>query len=102
MFRIKGQSTLEYTVLVLIVMGAFIAASDYIKRGIQGRWKSAVDDLGDQYDPRTTNSDIIQAYISNSEMKITTYNVTGGVWTLRSDTADSLEIKQGGTIVGGN
>ena len=110
MFKKTGQSTLEYTVLIVVIIGALLAASDYIKRGIQGRWKSAVDDLGDQYDPRTAKTDIIYAYVGNSDMKITTFNtMTGGVgsassgvYTFRTDSADSLEIKQGSTTVGSN
>ena len=64
----KGQSTLEYTILLIIVMGAFLGVSNYFKRGVQGRWKSAVDDFGDQYDPRATNSWIRHVISSNSVM----------------------------------
>ncbi len=96
-----GQSTLEFTILTIIIIGVFMAASDYVKRGIQGRWKSAVDDLGDQYDPRTANTDLTSVLISNSDMRISTINQTdGGVVTFRNDTTDSLEVKQGSVVVG--
>lgn len=53
--RRKGQSTLEYAVLIIIVIGALLSIQIYIKRGVQGRLKSATDDIGDQYSPGNTN-----------------------------------------------
>ncbi len=53
--RKKGQSTLEYAILVIIIIGALVAIQTYIKRGIQGRLKSAADDIGDQFSPGNTN-----------------------------------------------
>jgi len=53
--KMKGQSTLEYAVLVIIVIGALLSIQVYIKRGIQGRMRSAADDIGDQYSVGNTN-----------------------------------------------
>jgi hypothetical protein len=53
--KIKGQSTLEYAVLIIIVIGALLTIQVYIKRGVQGRLKSATDDIGEQYSPGNTN-----------------------------------------------
>ena len=47
--KIKGQSTLEYAVLIIIVIGALLSIQVYIKRGIQGRLRGASDDIGEQY-----------------------------------------------------
>ncbi len=44
----KGQSTLEYAILIVIIIGALITLQIYIKRGLQGRLKSATDDIGEQ------------------------------------------------------
>ena len=52
--RMKGQSTLEYAVLIIII-GALLTIQVYIKRGVQGRLKSASDDIGDQFSPGNTN-----------------------------------------------
>ena len=97
----KGQSTLEYTVLLIIVMGAFLGVSNYFKRGVQGRWKAAVDDFGDQYDPRTTNSRIQHVISSNSLTLVTAINMVNGIWTFRTDTSNTLETKSGFSTVGG-
>ncbi|MCR4337120.1 MAG: hypothetical protein NUV91_04865 [Candidatus Omnitrophica bacterium] len=53
--KMKGQSTLEYAVLIIIVIGALLTIQVYIKRGVQGRLKSATDDIGDQFSPGNTN-----------------------------------------------
>jgi len=45
----KAQSTLEYAVLIIIVIGALLSIQQYLKRGLQGRMRQAADDIGDQY-----------------------------------------------------
>ncbi len=46
----RAQSTLEYAVLIVIVIGALLTIQTYVKRGIQGRLRQASDDIGDQFD----------------------------------------------------
>lgn len=53
--KIKGQSTIEYAVLIIIIIGALLSIQVYIKRGIQGRLQSATDDIGEQFSPGNTN-----------------------------------------------
>lgn len=106
MLRKKGQSTLEYCVLIIVLLGALLTIQNYFKRGIQGRWKAAVDDLGDQYDPRVTNTDIRHGLAMNSETRIRTVpgqsgSGKSGVWTLRDEAANSAETKTGFSRVGG-
>ena len=63
----KGQSTLEYAVLIIIVIGALLSIQLYIKRGVQGRLKSATDDIGDQYSPGNTNVHMKTHTVSNTQ-----------------------------------
>ena len=51
----KGQSTLEYVILVVVVIMALLTVQTYFKRGVQGRMRSAADDIGKQYEGSTTN-----------------------------------------------
>jgi len=53
----KGQSTLEYAILIGIVVGALITMQIYVKRGIQGKLRSASDDIGGQFSPGLTTSE---------------------------------------------
>ena len=104
----KGQTILEYTVILIIILGVMIAMKDYIKRGIQGRWKAATDDFGEQYDPQHVNSNIMYATQVNSQSLVTVVNGTDnssgqtqqGQWTSRVDTSNSLETKVGNTQIG--
>jgi len=98
--RTIAQSTLEYMVLIIVAIGAFLGVQNYFKRGVAGRWKSAVDDLGDQYDPRLTNSSIRHTIRANSVTIVTAINVINGYWTLRSDDANMIETKTGFMTVG--
>ena len=61
----RGQSTLEYAVLIVVIIGALLTIQVYIKRGVQGRLKSAADDIGDQYSDGNTNQ--IKTTITNSK-----------------------------------
>ncbi len=47
----RGQSTLEYAILIIIIIAALLSLQTYVKRGVQGRLKSATDDVGDQFSP---------------------------------------------------
>jgi hypothetical protein len=54
--KIKGQSTLEYVILLGFVVAALIAMGIYMKRGSQGQLRRATDQVGEQYEAGTTNS----------------------------------------------
>ena len=104
----KGQTILEYTVIMIIILGVMITMKDYIKRGIQGRWKAATDDFGDQYDPQHVNALINYMTQSNAQSIVTVVNGTyvdgtdtqKGQWTNRIDMSNSWESKTGFTQVG--
>jgi hypothetical protein len=58
MFRLnrKAQSTLEYAVLIFVVVGALITMQIYMKRGISGRIRASSDDIGQQFSPGATRA----------------------------------------------
>ncbi len=47
--RTKGQSTLEYAILIVVVIMALIGVQGYISRAVQGRQRDASDQIGDQF-----------------------------------------------------
>lgn len=74
--RKKGQSTLEYAILIIIIIGALLSIQVYIKRGIQGRLKGAADDIGDQFS--VGNSNVVQTMTTSGVTKETfTKGVSG-------------------------
>lgn len=52
----KAQSTLEYAILILIVIVALLAMQVYLKRGIQGRMRESSENIGQAYSPGYTTS----------------------------------------------
>lgn len=69
----KGQSILEYAILIVVVVGALIAMQWYMKGGYQGRIRSASDDLGEQYSPTRVISNI-----TTNSTSVTNETTSGG------------------------
>lgn len=42
----RAQTTAEYAVLIALIVGAVIAMQIYVRRGLQGRIRDAVDHVG--------------------------------------------------------
>lgn len=96
----RGQTVLEYVVLIIIVLGALLAISNYFKRGLQGRWKAAMDDMGDQYDPRVADTSLRHTLVQTTNTSLIAINQAGGFWTQRTDESLSTERKTGTVSVG--
>lgn len=50
----KAQSTLEYALLIGVIVAGLVAMQLYLKRGYQGKLRENSDQLGDQYSPSYT------------------------------------------------
>ena len=50
----RGQSTLEYALLIAVIVAGLIAMQVYLKRGYQGRLRESTDQIGEQYSPGYT------------------------------------------------
>lgn len=96
----KGQTAVEYVMLIVIILGAFLGMQNYVKRGLQGRWHEAIDGMGDQYDPKTAITDLRHTLESSTNTAIYTLKEEDGYRTLRTDTSASIERKVGSTEVG--
>lgn len=94
----RGQSTLEYAILIVIVIGALIAIQVYIKRGIQGRLKSATDDIGDQYSPGNTNISITTTTVSKTRDTFGAGTPAGGVGVSKSVMEEDETITTNGSM----
>ena len=55
----RGQSTLEYAILIVVVIMALIGMQAYLKRGISGRMKDSADQIGDQFNPAFASGNIV-------------------------------------------
>jgi hypothetical protein len=97
MVKRKGQSTLEYALIIAVVVGGLMVMQHYVKRGYQGKLKSSADDMGTQFDPLSFSSTInvsqyanVTQTVENGETTTTqqadqynkrTGNETQGNWT---------------------
>jgi Flp pilus assembly pilin Flp len=70
----KGQSTLEYAVLIVVIIAALIAMQVYLKRGVQGRMRESSDQIGQQYSPGYTESNRVTHTFTNSTEKTTAWD----------------------------
>lgn len=67
--RKRGQSTLEYAVLIVVIIAALVAMQVYLKRGLQGRMRESADQIGDQFSPGyTTSNKTISTYSNSTQM----------------------------------
>ncbi len=87
MRRRRGQSTLEYAVLIAVVVGALVAIQVYLKRGVQGKLRESTDQIGEQFDANNTT-----VTRNTSRTGATVQTVQSGVTT----------VKTGGTATGGD
>ncbi len=54
----NGQSTLEYAVLIVVIIAALVAMQVYLKRGVQGKLRESADQIGTQFSPGQTTGNI--------------------------------------------
>ncbi len=45
----KGQSLLEYSLILAAIVVGILFMATYVRRGVQGRLKSSGDDIGEQF-----------------------------------------------------
>jgi len=84
MFNRKAQSTLEYALIIGVVVAGLLLMQYYVKRGLAGRYKASSDDLGDQYDPtRYTGS--FETVSSSNVRQTVKGGVTPGERTTRTE-----------------
>ena len=68
-FGIRGQSTLEYAIIVMVVVGALLAMQIYMKRGLQGKLKDSSDNIGAQYSAGNVTSSHTTTTATSSDEK---------------------------------
>jgi uncharacterized protein (UPF0333 family) len=97
MFRLlktkRGQSTLEYAILVVVVIMALIAIQAYLKRGIQGRMRESADQIGEQFSPTDTSYNFTTRSHSNT-------TETQDAWSTTTTYTESWQQRTGQEQVG--
>lgn len=89
MLNRRGQSTLEYAIIIAVIVGGLLVMQHYIKRGYEGRLKSASDDMGEAFDPGAYN-----ANFSINQTSRVSQNLSYGV-TLTRHIQNQTSIRNG-------
>jgi uncharacterized protein (UPF0333 family) len=89
MLNRKGQSTLEYAIIVAVIVAGLLAMQFYIKRGWEGKLRAASDNMGEQFDPGayTANFNIASTNAQSADL------VAGQTTT--THTANAVNTKTG-------
>jgi len=72
----RGQSTLEYAVLIVVIIAALVAMQVYLKRGVQGRMRESADQIGEQFSPGYTVSNRVTTTYAESREMADAYSTT--------------------------
>ena len=65
--RRKGQSILEYALIIAVIVGALIAMQIFLKRSVQGKLRDSIDDIGGggQYAAGHVSSNFVTQQVGN-------------------------------------
>ena len=102
MINRKAQTSLEVSFLIAIVATSLVAMIGVFKSSIMGSWFSSSKQLGDPYNPQGTTGTITHKLISNTTTNVNTLVNGTSATTLRIDTGDSTETKDGTLTVSTN
>ena len=72
MGRQRGQSTVEYAIVITVIIAALLAMQIYIKRGAMGKLKDATDQIGEQFSPMLATQNMNRHYNSDHNEILTT------------------------------
>ncbi|PIS34260.1 MAG: hypothetical protein COT38_01070 [Candidatus Omnitrophica bacterium CG08_land_8_20_14_0_20_41_16] len=89
----RGQSTLEYVILLGFVVAALIAMGIYMKRGFEGKLRESTDQVGEQYSSGYTVSD----YTTTTDVAQKEVVSSGGV--SQTTISKNLQTKTGSETV---
>jgi uncharacterized protein (UPF0333 family) len=73
----KAQTTLEYAILIGVIVAGLIAMQIYLKRGWQGKLRDSADSMGEQFSPGHTT----YHYVTNSTSNSTENSTFGATHT---------------------
>jgi len=102
----RGQTIIEYAVLIAVVVAALIAMRVYFKRALEGKVKDTADKVGGQFNPMdhtynyTTATSSRATETTDSGMEIATDIEYQQSNATRNDTIRGFEEDHGGGLWG--
>lgn len=97
-FNIRGQSTLEYAIIIAVVVGALLAMQIYMKRGLEGKLKDSSDNIGAQYSAGNVTSSHTTITTTSSDEKTSSEGSSSNVDTSSTltgtETVEKLDVEK--------
>lgn len=91
----KGQSTLEYGVIIAVVVAVLLGMQMYLKQRMQGGLRKAADDIGESFSPEhTTLSSSVSTTVTSTE------TVSGGPESITTRTSNQQQSSSSSETVG--
>lgn len=72
----RAQTTLEYAILIGVIVAGLIAMQVYLKRGFQGKMKESADSMGQQFSPGYTEAHYKTNSFTNSTETVDQQQIT--------------------------
>ena len=72
----RAQTTLEYAILIGVIVAGLIAMQVYLKRGFQGKLKEGADTMGQQFSPGHTTANYTTNTFTNSTETVDNSQIT--------------------------
>lgn len=90
----KGQSMLEYALLLGVVIAAILIMQVFVKRGFQGGLKDSADKMGEQFSGGNTTISQTRTMSGNQTIEETTAGTAGvGLNTFATGAKDTIAAK---------
>lgn len=74
--KCRGQSSLEYAIVIICLAAGLFAMQPYLQKAFQGRLRQQADELGQQYDPEKTSGTLTMTNKNTTKMISKTYDET--------------------------
>lgn len=85
----KAQNTMEYALLISIVIGVFSAMQIYLRRGLQGRIKAGADQIPDKVISLSTETGVTNLFGSDTQYE--PYYIEGGKYNISTTSGEGTE-----------
>lgn len=92
---LRAQGTLEYVILVVVIITALLTMQVYIKRSIQGRLRSSADDIGDQFSTWANGEVVFNSYSRTNQYTASGLTYSNLVADMTQNRTESFNFDQG-------
>ena len=90
--HVRGQSTIEFALLIVVVIAALVAMQIYLRNALQGKLRQSSDQIGSQWDADQGEYTITSSASSKRKQTVTTAGVSTDTTT--ADDTQTRDVKE--------